>query len=109
MSGIPEANLTFFQEQIDDFFTLGSGEELIAMTPEELRIAINKYLDRGVNFIKYGGSTEAGPPYLILFSPRGSAHASRECHKTDRCRRDHLSWRRHAVIRSSRRSTRISS
>jgi imidazolonepropionase-like amidohydrolase len=81
MSGISEAHLTFFQERMNDFFTLGSGEELTAMTPEELRVAINKYLDRGVNFVKYGGSTEAGPPYLILFSPRAQQVIVEETHK----------------------------
>ena len=81
MGGIRESELNFFQEQINDFFTLGSGEELTLMTPDELRVAINAYLDKGPDFIKYGGSTEVGPPYLILFSPRAQQVIVEETHK----------------------------
>jgi len=81
VNGTGEGTLNFFQEQMNDFFTQGSGEELIAMTPDELRVAINRYLDKGVNFIKYGGSTEVGPPYLILFSPRAQQVIVDETHK----------------------------
>ncbi len=81
MRGIRESEIDFFQEQINDFFTLGSGEELILMTPDELKVAINAYLDKGPDFIKYGGSTEVGPPYLILFSPRAQRVIVEETHK----------------------------
>jgi len=66
--GIPESELTFFQEQINDAFTHGSGEDWMNMTPEELRVAVRSYLDLGVDFIKYGGTTHAGYPALIPFS-----------------------------------------
>src|SRR5213594_1076063 len=39
--------LTLFQEQMNDFIAQGGGEELMAMRPEELRRAINAYLDKG--------------------------------------------------------------
>ena len=48
-----ERGLDLFQEQMNELFTMGSGEELIHMTPQELKVAINKYLDHGPDFIKY--------------------------------------------------------
>ena len=69
-SGLRESELTLFEEQINDSIALGSGEELMHMTPEELRIAINAYLDLGPDFIKYGGTSHFNYPTLIGFSPR---------------------------------------
>ena len=69
-SGIRESELTLFEEQINDSITLGSGEELMHMTPEELRVAINAYLDLGPDFIKYGGTAHTAYPAAITFSPR---------------------------------------
>ncbi len=69
-SGIRESELTLFEEQINDSITLGSGEELMHMTPEELRVAINAYLDLGPDFIKYGGTAHTAYPAGITFSPR---------------------------------------
>ena len=40
------------------------------MTPEELRVAMNAYLDLGPDFIKYGGTSHFNYPTLIGFSPR---------------------------------------
>jgi len=74
------SELTFFQEQVDDFFTLGTFEELLNMTPDELRVAINTYLDRGPDFIKYNG-TSHGFPALISFSPRAQRVIVEETHK----------------------------
>jgi imidazolonepropionase-like amidohydrolase len=69
-SGDRESDLTLFEEQINDSITLGSGEELMHMTPEELRVAMNAYLDLGPDFIKYGGTSHFNYPTLIGFSPR---------------------------------------
>ena len=69
-SGLRESELTLFEEQINDSIALGSGEELMHMTPEELRIAINAYVDLGPDFIKYGGTSHFNYPTLIGFSPR---------------------------------------
>ena len=63
-----ENALTLFQEQFNDFITQGSGEELVHMTLEELRVAMNEYLDKGPDFIKYGGSSHPTYPSLIEFS-----------------------------------------
>ncbi len=65
-----EAGLDLFQEQMNELFTMGSGEELIHMTPQELKVAINKYLDQGPDFIKYGGTSHGNYPTMIAFSTR---------------------------------------
>jgi imidazolonepropionase-like amidohydrolase len=65
-----ERGLDLFQEQMNELFTMGSGEELMHMTPQEVKVAINKYLDHGPDFIKYGGTSHGNYPTLIGFSPR---------------------------------------
>lgn len=80
-SGMPESGLTLFQEQINDSITLGTGEELMHMTPDELRVAINAYLDLGPDFIKYGGTSHMAYPAGITFSPRAQRVIVEETHK----------------------------
>lgn len=59
---------TYFDERMMDFIAQGAGEELLDLPPDELRVAINKYLDKGPNFVKYGGTAHTNN--LITFSPR---------------------------------------
>jgi len=66
---IRESGLTVFQEQMNDLVAQGAGEELMDMTPSELRTAINAYLDKGVDFIKFGGTGHSSMPTFIGFSP----------------------------------------
>ncbi len=68
-SVVREQGLSLWEEQFNDFITQGSGEDLMDMYPEELRVAINKYLDKGPDFIKYGGTSHWFFPTLIGFSP----------------------------------------
>jgi imidazolonepropionase-like amidohydrolase len=70
---------TYFDEQMMDYIAQGSGEELIEMSPDELRVAINKYLDKGPNFIKYGGTSHTNS--LITFSPRQQEALVQEVHR----------------------------
>jgi imidazolonepropionase-like amidohydrolase len=76
-----ESDLTLFQEEWNDAIAQGAGEELMDMTPEQLRIAINAYLDKGPNFIKYGGTSHFRYPSLIGFSPRAQKVIVEETHK----------------------------
>ena len=69
-SRIQESGLSFFEERINALFTQGTGEHLMHMTADELRLAINEYLDKGPDFIKYGGTWHINYPTLIGFSPR---------------------------------------
>ena len=77
---IREDGLSLWEEQINDAVTEGSGEELMEMYPEELRVAINKYLDKGPDFIKYGGTSHWAPTF-IGFSPAAQKVIVEETHK----------------------------
>jgi imidazolonepropionase-like amidohydrolase len=61
--------LTLFQEQMNDFIAQGGGEELMAMSPPELRKAIDAYIDKRPDFLKYGGTSHFSEPTFIGFSP----------------------------------------
>ena len=60
--------LTPFQEQMNDFIAQGGGEELMNMTPEEIGVAINAYIDRGADFLKYGGTSHFSEPTFVGFT-----------------------------------------
>ena len=62
--------LTLFQEQMNDYIAQGGGEELMAMSLPELRQAIDAYLDKGPDFLKFGGTSHFSEPTFIGFSPR---------------------------------------
>lgn len=76
-----DSDLSLFQEQWNDLLAQDMGEEIMDMTPEELRIAMNRYLDKGVDFIKYGGTSHFLRPSLIGFSPRQQAVIVEEAHR----------------------------
>ena len=78
---IAERDLSLYEEQFTDFIAQGTGEELSDMYPEELRVAINKYLDKGPDFIKYGGTTHWMFPTFIGFSPEQQKVIVDETHK----------------------------
>jgi imidazolonepropionase-like amidohydrolase len=79
--GTPESDLSYFEEQINDFITQGSGEEWMHMNLDELRRAVNRYLDLGVDFIKYGGTSHHAYPALLGFSPAAQKVIVEETHK----------------------------
>jgi imidazolonepropionase-like amidohydrolase len=76
-----DADLSLFEEMWNDLLAQGMGEELADMTPEELRVAMDDYLDKGVDVIKYGGTSHFMRPSLIGFSPRQQAVIVAEAHK----------------------------
>jgi imidazolonepropionase-like amidohydrolase len=78
---INERDLSLYEEQFTDSITLGSGEDLMSMYPEELRVAINEYLDKGPDFIKYGGTSHWMYPTMIGFSPEAQRVIVEETHK----------------------------
>lgn len=85
----PERDLTLFQEQMNDFIAQGAGENLNDMTPDELRAAINKYLDKGPDFIKYGGTSHFSQPTFIGFSPEAQKVIVDQAHKRGRAAETH--------------------
>lgn len=80
-SVVRDSGLTPFQEQVNDLIAQGAGEELMDMTPDELRVAIRKYLDKGVDFVKYGGTSHWNNPVFIGFSPAAQKALVEEVHK----------------------------
>jgi imidazolonepropionase-like amidohydrolase len=76
-----DSDLSLFQEKWDDLLAQGMGEEITDLTPEELRVAMNGYLDKGVDAVKYGGTSHFMRPSLIGFSPRQQSVIVAEAHK----------------------------
>lgn len=76
-----ESELTLFQASWNDWIAQGVGEEMMDMGPEEVRSAINAYLDKGPDFMKYGGTSHFEFPSLIGFSPRVQKVLVEETHK----------------------------
>jgi len=81
--------LTLFQEQMNDFIAQGAGEELMGMTPQELRAAINAYLDKGPDFLKFGGTSHFSDPTFIGFSAEAQRVIVDEAHKRNRSAETH--------------------
>jgi imidazolonepropionase-like amidohydrolase len=82
-------SLTLFQEQMNDYIAQGGGEELMAMTPSELRVAIDAYLDKGPDFLKFGGTSHFSEPTYIGFSPEAQRVIVEEAHKRNRAAETH--------------------
>jgi len=80
-TGTRPQNLTLFQERMNDAITRGSGEELMEMEPDSLRVAIGRYLDLGPDFIKFGGTSHFGGPVMIGFSERAQRAIVEEAHR----------------------------
>ena len=81
--------LTLFQEQMNDYVAQGGGEELMAMTPQELRQAIGAYLDKGPDFLKFGGTSHFSEPTFIGFSADAQQVIVDEAHKRNRAAETH--------------------
>ncbi len=88
-SGVKPSGLSLFQEQMNDAITRGSGEELLEMGPDSLRAAINRYLELGPDFIKFGGTGHYSNPVMISFSERAQAVLVEETHKRGRFAETH--------------------
>lgn len=77
---IPERGLTLFQEQMNDAVAQGVGEDLVQMPVDELRRAIRAYLDKGPDFLKYGGTSHFARPSFIGFSLEAQRAIVEEAH-----------------------------
>jgi len=85
----PQQPTNLWQEQFNDSFTEGTGEELILMGPDSLRAAMNRYLDKGVDFVKFGGTVHSPFPTLLVFSPRQVKVIVDETHKRGKVAETH--------------------
>lgn len=81
--------LTLFQEQMNDEIAQGAGEELMGMTPGQLAKAIDAYLDKGPDFIKYGGTSHFSEPTFIGFSPEAQKVIVERAHARGRMAETH--------------------
>jgi imidazolonepropionase-like amidohydrolase len=61
---------SYFEEWVDDQMTLGTGETLGWLSPDSLRAVINRYIDRGVDFVKIGLSAHNHNVPTLVFSQR---------------------------------------
>ena len=86
---IREQGLTLFQEQMNEEVSQGVGEDLVDMTPDEVRTAIRGYLDKGPDFIKFGGTAHFARPAMIGFSPEAQKAIVEEAHARNRVAETH--------------------
>ena len=86
---IRELGLTVFQEQVNDEVSQGVGEDLVDLDPEELRAAIRAYLDKGPDFIKFGGTAHFSRPSFIGFSPEAQRVMVEEAHRRGKAAETH--------------------
>ena len=86
---IREQGLTLFQEQMNDEVSQGAGEDLVDMDPEELRTAIRAYLDKGPDFIKFGGTAHFARPAFIGFSAEAQQVIVEEAHARNKVAETH--------------------
>lgn len=59
------------------------------MGPDSLRAAMNRYLDKGVDFVKYGGTVHTSFPTPLVFSPRQARIIVEETHKRGKVAETH--------------------
>lgn len=86
---IPERGLTLFQEQMNDLVSQGAGEDLVQMPIDELRTAIQQYLAKGPDFLKYGGTSHFARPSFIGFSAEAQKVIVEETHARGRVAETH--------------------
>jgi imidazolonepropionase-like amidohydrolase len=74
---------------MNDEVSQGVGEDLVDLEPEELRRAIRAYLDKGPDFIKFGGTAHFARPSFIGFSPEAQKAIVEEAHQRGRVAETH--------------------
>jgi imidazolonepropionase-like amidohydrolase len=84
-----EQSLTLFQEQVNDEISQGAGEDLVDLAVDELRVAIRAYLDKGPDFLKYGGTAHFARPAFIGFSPEAQKAIVEEAHRRGKVAETH--------------------
>ena len=88
---------------MNDQIAQGAGEDLVDMTPDELRVAINAYLDKGPDFIKFGGTAHFARPAFIGFSPEAQQVMVEEAHKRGKMAETHATTHRRPAAVDRRR------
>jgi imidazolonepropionase-like amidohydrolase len=74
---------------MNDLVSQGAGEDLVQMPLDELRTAIQKYLAKGPDFLKYGGTSHFARPAFIGFSAEAQKVIVEETHKRGKVAETH--------------------
>lgn len=61
---------TYYEEWLNDQITQGAGELMPWFSPDSLRVIVNNYIDKGVDFVKIGGTAHAQTDPGLVFSER---------------------------------------
>jgi len=69
-----------FVKRINQVWEENTGPQLMWLTPEQLRPEIQKYIARGIDFLKYGASGHRDEDF-IMFSPAAQKVIIEECHR----------------------------
>ena len=72
---------TYFEEWVDDEISQGAGELMSWKSADELRVAIRKYMDLGVDFVKIGVTDHDHNWPALMFSQRQLDALVDEIHK----------------------------
>jgi imidazolonepropionase-like amidohydrolase len=71
----------FIQQRINPMWESGMGPGLLAMAPEQLHQEMRRYLDRGVDFVKFAASVHGAPaPEPLMFSLEQAQAMAAEVH-----------------------------
>lgn len=69
-----------FAKRINDLWEVGTGPELMWLTPDSLRLVIRKYAGSGMDFLKYGASGHQLME-MLMFSPEQQRAIVEEGHR----------------------------
>jgi len=61
---------SYYEEWINDQITQGAGELMPWFGPDSLRVIVNNYIDKGVDFVKIGGTVHSQTEPGLVFSER---------------------------------------
>jgi imidazolonepropionase-like amidohydrolase len=61
---------SYYEEWINDQITQGAGELMPWFGPDSLRVIVNAYIDKGVDFVKIGGTAHSQTDPGLVFSER---------------------------------------
>lgn len=60
----------YYEEWLNDQITQGAGELMPWFGPDSLRVIVNAYIDKGVDFVKIGGTAHSQTDPGLVFSER---------------------------------------
>ena len=61
---------SYYEEWVNDQITQGAGELMPWFGPDSLRVIVNNYIDKGVDFVKIGGTAHSQTDPGLIFSER---------------------------------------